>query len=114
MLEKFFIIMVATVGLIIGCCMLVEYLLRSVREMPVENISSLSLFNRMVFAIEGFFGYVNHKKDFREMRIEEEMGTVPTEDFNKSSKVAAVDTVGKSRTSGKLTTEKRYRMKENM
>ena len=114
MSEKFFIIMVSAVGLALGILLLVQYLLRSVRETSVEDISNLSLLNRMVFAIEDFFGHVNHKKDFRNMRLEEEMGTIPTEDFNKSGKVTAADSVGKCTTSGKAMTKKKYNMKENM
>lgn len=114
MLEKFFIIFISAVALVIVCWMLAEYWLRSVRKLSVEKISSLGILDRMAFAFEDFCGSVNHKKDFGKMRVEDEMGSVHMEMQKKPHKMAAADREEKSSDIGYVKKEKKYRMKANM
>lgn len=114
MLEKLFIILISALALLIVCWMLAEYWLRSVRKLSVERISSLGILDRMAFAFEDFCGGVNHKKDFRRMRLEEEMGSVPTESQRGPRIMETADKEGKSRDTEYIRKEKKTRIKANM
>lgn len=114
MLERFFMILISAAALLIVCWMLAEYWLRSVRKLSIEKISSLGILDRMAFAFEDFCGGVNHKKNFRRMRLEEELGSVPTESRQRPRTMEAADKDEKSRDSGYIRKEKRNRIKANM
>lgn len=114
MLERTFIILVSAAALLIVCWMLTEYWLRSVRKFSAEKISSLGILDRMAFAFEDFCGGVNHKKDFRKMRVEEELGSIPMEDKTNPHRLSAADKEEKRIKAEHIQKERKYRIKANM
>lgn len=114
MLNTIFIILISAVALVIVCWILAEYWLRSVRQFSAEKISSLSILDRMGFAFEDFCGGVNHKKDFRRMRLEDEMESVPLEEPKKPHKAMATERDDKNRDKNLMKKERKQRIKANM
>lgn len=113
MFSKFIIILISVSALLIVCWMLTEYWLRSVRKFSREKISSLSIWNRMVFALEDFCEGVNHKKDFRKIRVEEELGSLHTKEGAEVRKMSE-RSKSEGKENGSLKKDKKYRMKANM
>lgn len=114
MLERILIILVSAAALLIVCWMLTEYWLRSVRKLSVEKISSLGILDRMAFAFEDFCKGVNHKKDFRRMRVEEELGSIPMEEKSNPHRMTAAEKEEKGRKVEHIKREKKYKIKANM
>ncbi len=73
MLEKDLIIFVSAVAMVLICWMLTEHWFYSFAVLSEEKASGLGVFNRISLRVEEFFGAVNHKKNFRMMRLEKEM-----------------------------------------
>ncbi|MBU3874837.1 hypothetical protein HGO97_003285 [Faecalicatena sp. AGMB00832] len=114
MLERLFLFLISAVALLAVCWMLTEYWLRSVRKLSTERISSLGILDRMAFAFEDFCGGVNHKKDFRRLHLEEELGSVQMEDGRRSHKMESSDREEKGRDTEFIRKEKKYKIKANM
>lgn len=114
MLEGIVMLLVSAAALLAVCWMLTEYWLRSVRKLSGEKISSLGILDRMAFAFEDFCGGVNHKKDFRRMHLEDEMGSVQMENERRSRRMEVSGREEKGRETGYTRKEKRYKMKANM
>lgn len=114
MLVNFFVVFISAVALLMVCWMLTEYWLRSVRKLSVEKISSLGILDRMAFAFEDFCGSVNHKKDFRKMRVKDEMGSVRMVGQKKLHKLAEANQEEISKENGYVKKEKKYKIKVNM
>lgn len=112
MLQMIIIIIISVVVFLLVCWMLTEYWLRSVRKLPGEKISNLNVWNRAVYVLEDFCGTVNHKKDFKEMRVEEEMGAVHM-DHEKSNHHSSIPEK-EYREKDSARNEKKYNMKINM
>lgn len=110
---KFLIGLITVVVLLVICWMITEYWLRSVRRFSKEKMSSLSIWDRVAFTVEGFCEVVNHKKDFRKMRMRDEMGTRYTKIVTDEKKGPEISMkAGKEKESMKR--DKKYRIKENM
>ncbi len=73
MLEKNLIIFVSAVAIVLICWMLAEHWFYSFGVLSEEKASKLGVFNCISLRVEEFFGAVNHKKNFRVMRLEKEM-----------------------------------------
>lgn len=114
MLAAIIITLISAAALLIVCWMLAEYWLRSVRKFSVEKISSLSIWSRMVFALEDFCGGVNHKKDFRIMRVEEEMESIPRSERTDAHKKNQGHIKKEHSVQETFHSERRYKIKENM
>lgn len=114
MLERMIMVLVSAAALLVTCWMLTEYWLRSVRKLSVERMSSLTVLERMAYAFEDFCGGVNHRKDFRRMHLEDEMGSVPLDQQRKPHRMEAADKEEYGRDTGYIRKEKRYKMKANM
>ena len=114
MLERMMMVLISAAALLAACWMLTEYWLRSVRKFSAERISSLGILDRMAFAFEDFCGGVNHKKGFRKMQLEEELGSVKLDDQKKPQKMEAAGREGKARDTEYVRKEKKYKIKANM
>lgn len=114
MLEKILILVISAAALLIVCWILTEYWLRSVRKLSVERISSLGILDRMAFAFEDFCGGVNHKKDFRKMRVQEELGSLPMEDKMTPHRMTVLDKEEKGKETRFVKKERKYKIKANM
>lgn len=113
MLQKFLIVSISILVLLIICWMLTEYWLRSVRKFSREKISNLSIWNRMVFTLEDFCGAVNRKKDFRRLKAEEELSSVSM-DFEEGTHKAVHDSQKQGKEKENAKKDKRFNMKVNM
>ena len=114
MLEGIAVIFISALALLAVCWMLTEYWLRSVRKVPPEKISNLSVWNRMVFALEEFCGGVNHKKDVRRIWLEEQLGTLHMEEGPPAHRPAELFGKEERKEDEIFRRERKYRIKANM
>lgn len=114
MLERIAIGLMLMAGFLFICWMLTRYWLYTIRQAEVNELTGLSVWNRLVFGFENFCKAVNGKKSIRQEKVGESCSAVSLDKEIKSQRTIEIQeiTAGKEREA--MHRERKYKMKENM
>lgn len=74
MLDKIIIMFSVFAGLLVACRILLEYWFRSQKHMTRDEVSSLTLLEKIVYAFGRFCDKLQKNRELKDIKMEEEFG----------------------------------------
>lgn len=114
MLLKIIMILMAGVFIILVGWILLRYRMSTSVQSPNQGDVKPGFWSRTIFASDNFFRTVEEAKKLRHETVKEEFVNTKAEELHPEQHISKFDGKSEGREHGSMSTQKKYRIKENM